>query len=642
MGMFGRILAIAVGIIVLLLIAVAIAVSAIDVNSFVGPIQARVKDETGRDLAIRGRVDLKLSLEPKLVVSDVTLGNAAWGKAPAMIAAKRVEAQVALLPLLKRRFEIVRFTLIEPTIALETDARGQRNWDFRRSDATASSTTATDAGAAAFGIGNLDVENGALTYRDGATGKTTSVEIERLTLSARTPQSPVNAEFRGRIDDIPLAITGNLGPLDSLAQRNWPYPIALQGDVNGQKTSVSTKVQPKGNAIGLDDLDVTVGPNRATGQVQIATDGPRTAITFRIASPALSIAELPLPVRATDAKSKAKPRAPPSRWVFDEEPVSFAALRGVDADGDVAIDKLLLRDGKHVDNVRAKIVVRDGVLDVPSASLAAFGGTLAVKAHIDATHDPDSALTLAVDAKGLDLGALALAAGSAREIKGGKTDATIDLAMHGASPRQWAASANGNVAATIGPATVVNTKGKGSGLEELSAAVNPFRNLQPSTELKCAVVRLPIRNGVAHVDRSIALETRELGIAASGTLDLRNETLDLAVKPHAKQGIPIDLVQLADLVRVSGTFKSPSVHLDSAATVATVAKIGAAVGTAGWSAGALALLKPSGGNANTCDVAAGRAPREGPPASAQQAAKGNASANPKDELAKALGKLFKH
>ena len=231
---------------------------------------------------------------------------------------------------------------------------------------------------------------------------------------------------------------------------------------------------------------------------------------------------------------------------------------------------------------------------------------------------------------------------SAREIKGGKTDATIDLAMHGASPRQWAASANGNVAATIGPATATNTKGKGSGLEELGAAVNPFRNLQPSTELKCAVVRLPIRNGVAHVDRSIALETRELGIAASGTLDLRNETLDLAVKPQAKRGIPIDLVQLADLVRVSGTFRSPSVHLDSAATVATVAKIGAAVGTAGWSAGALALLKPSGGDANTCDVAAGRAPRDTAPSSAQQAAKGNASANPKDELAKALGKLFKH
>jgi AsmA family protein len=76
MRVFWRILAVLGGVVVLLLIAVAIAVSTVDVKEFVGPIKARVKASTGRDLDVRGGVDLKVGLEPKLVLDDVTLGNA--------------------------------------------------------------------------------------------------------------------------------------------------------------------------------------------------------------------------------------------------------------------------------------------------------------------------------------------------------------------------------------------------------------------------------------------------------------------------------------------------------------------------------------------------------------------------------------
>jgi uncharacterized protein involved in outer membrane biogenesis len=348
--------------------------------------------------------------------------------------------------------------------------------------------------------------------------------------------------------------------------------------------------------------------------------------------------DLPLPVSKADVKAKAS--AAPSRYVFTEERVSFAGLRDVDAEGDIAIDRLLLREGRHVDSVRATIALRDGVLDVRSAQFIAFGGTIRAKLRIDARRDPDDALSLDVDAKGLDLGALALAAGVPRDIKGGKTDIAIDVAMRGASPRQWASTASGTVNASVGPATIANPKAKdGSPADQLASAVNPFRNVSASTELKCAVVRLPLRNGVARFDRTVALETRELGVAASGTIDLRSETLDFAVKPQLKQGIPIDLVQVSNLVRVAGPLTAPSVRMDAAATAATVARIGAAASAGGWSAVAGTLLKaPAAGDANTCDVAAGRAPREAAPATA--GGRGKPAPIPADELSKALGRLL--
>ena len=117
------ILGVAGGLVALLLIGVATVVATVDPNRFVAPLAERVKAETGRTLKVQGPVDIKVSLEPKVVLPNVALENAPWSKPRDMLTAGRVEAQIALLPLLSRRFEVIEFTLIDPVITLETDGR---------------------------------------------------------------------------------------------------------------------------------------------------------------------------------------------------------------------------------------------------------------------------------------------------------------------------------------------------------------------------------------------------------------------------------------------------------------------------------------------------------------------------------------
>ena len=186
------------GLVALLFVAIAIAVWGVDPNELAAPIQARIKQVTGRDAAIRGSIDLKLSLTPRLVVHDIALANAPWGRAPSLVAAKQLDVEVALLPLLRRRFEVIRVELIEPSIALETDAQGRANWDFDAKAGAAPPAAGDTAHPAAFGVGNFAMTRGVLTYRDGKSGAETKVAIDSLTLSARDAQSPVNAEFRGK------------------------------------------------------------------------------------------------------------------------------------------------------------------------------------------------------------------------------------------------------------------------------------------------------------------------------------------------------------------------------------------------------------------------------------------------------------
>ncbi len=638
MSLFWRILAIGGGLVLLLLIGVAIAIKSIDVNTFLGPIQAKVKEATGRDLAIKGGIDLKLSLEPKVVLQDVSLGNAPWGKSPQMITAKRVEVQLALLPLLHRDFQVRTLSLIEPTIALETDAKGNGNWQF--GDAPAGTpAAAAPAGAATGGffVGDVAITNGTLTYRDGESGKLTTVSIESFALTARDAQSPLSARFRGTVDDFAVALDGDLGPLTALVQRRWPYPVSLKGQVNGQQTSVVTqvRVEEQSKTVTLDPLELGVGKNKMTGQIAISPAKPRTKLVLKLAAPSLALADLPLAgkVAPTGAKPAAK-----SKYLFSEEVIDLSALKTVDAIVDWTVDALTLADGRKLDHVRIQATVQNGVLDAPVVQSGAFGGTVSARVKIDANRDKDASVNLHLDAKGLDLAALLAAGGVKREVRGGKTSINADVAMRGDSERQWASSATGIATAIVGPATLGHpSDNSDAAFNRLADAVNPFRKSDPSTEILCAVVRLPLASGIAKVDRSIAVETNKIGANASGTLDFRNETLDLSIKPQIRQGIKLDISQFASLVHFYGPFSAPTVGVDTVASAKVVATIGAAAATGGMSLLGQELLA----NVRTdpgapCQIALGNV-------KAQAEASGAAAAPAQaiGDLGNALGKLFK-
>ena len=595
MRTFLTILGIAGGVVLLVLLAVAIAVSTIDLNAFVDPILARIRIATGRDVTVGGRIEFKLGLEPKLVVNDVRVGNAPWAKAPDMLSAKSVEAQVALLPLLQRRFDLLRLNLVEPVIALETDGHGHGNWEAGAAPGGAGAPDA-GSGASSLGVHDLAVTHGQLTYRDGATGAETLVAIDELSLRARDAQSPVVAEFRGTVDGVAVALTGTLGPLATLADRRLPYPVAVQGEVAGRKSTAAAKVRRAEGVVELQDIDVTSGASSVKGRVEVRHGGPQATWTVDLTSASLALDDLPLPKAAAQAPQRAAAGAAGSQGrMFDDTALPFDALRKTNAGGQMTIDRLTLTDGRRLDQVRVQFTLRDAKLDAPLVQASAFGGTLNGALKIDATPGRPPAVALRLDGHALDLGAVLAASGVKREVRGGKTEVAVDVTMHGDSPRQWMSGVSGRARAVVGPATLVNAKlDPASSFDRLAEVVNPFRSGSASTELLCAVIRLPLANGVATIDRTIALETKQMDVSVSGTLDFRTETLDLSIRPRIRQGIRIDISQIAELVRFRGPFSAPTVGVDAYASAAAIARIGAAASTGGLSLLGEALLGEPG------------------------------------------------
>ena len=202
-------------------------------------------------------------------------------------------------------------------------------------------------------------------------------------------------------------------------------------------------------------------------------------------------------------------------------------------------------------------------------------------------------------ARQLNYGVLLEQAGFAETVEG-RIDVTLRLSGKGRTRREFLGDADGQL-------LIVGQEGRfGSRRLDLwgSALVTTMLSRdwhsEDVTDLNCMVARIGIKDGVASSDKFI-IDTQRITIAATGTLDLETETLNLIVAPRPKRAT---LVALTSPVQVSGTLAAPKV----AVTVLPRNRM-AAAGT-GMLAGLInpgylifAFSQTGAGQTNTCETA---------------------------------------
>ena len=224
----------------------------------------------------------------------------------------------------------------------------------------------------------------------------------------------------------------------------------------------------------------------------------------------------------------------------------------------------------------------------------------------------------------------------------GTVDIALDLAGAGVSPRAIASSLNGRTD-LVGEQGVITNKILAVVASGLGEVLGPLFGGKDQTTLNCVVSRFAIKDGVATSEVQL-LDSSTFSLAGGGTVDLRDESLDLAFDTQTRQAA---LVSLAVPFRVTGTLAEPSVTPDPMGTALSAAK---AVGTVanplaalGALAGQQALSGGSAEEANPCLAAlnqsAGAAPAGEQPAAEQPAAE--PSASPVEDAAKGAGDAVK-
>ena len=196
-------------------------------------------------------------------------------------------------------------------------------------------------------------------------------------------------------------------------------------------------------------------------------------------------------------------------------------------------------------------------------------------------------------ASSIDLGAVLKAISGSDQLQGGRTEVAVDLQASGRSPALLVSSLQGHVRVVVGPGRLNNRD-----LDELIGdvfagvldTIDPFRSEETTSDLKCLVVNVPVRDGIVLIDHTVALETDKVGVSVAGLVNLGTEKIDLLAQPRAKEGLGLGANLLSEVVRIRGTLSEPRTEVDAAGVVRTGIFLGIDVATLGMTTLARGLI----------------------------------------------------
>ena len=616
----------AAAVVALLVVAAVVALHTVDLSRFAGTMTAAASRGTGRELTVGKGPYLRISLSPSVVLEDVALSNAPWGSRKEMLRVKRVELRVRLLALLRGEILVDRLVLVEPDLLLETDEKGEGNWVFASASQAAAAEKPTNERSfrARLGIREVRVTDALLAYRDGCAGWQAGVAVRRLALTqSRTVSGGLDVDAAVGLGRATVSVTGATGGLDTIVG-DRPFPLNLKLSTKGATASLEGAIQHVRNLAGvdlkaslevsdppalaalldtslprltpfriegrvhdsgqgwaLDPVRVTAGRSSASGSLGYVMGCPRSRITLDLRAPLVDLSELTGAGTSSAVASKA-PAAKGGK-LFPVKPLSLDVLKAFDITAGLQVDTMVLPSRTEVRSLVARAALANGRLTVDPLSLKLGGGIITGSLRLNA--GPRQSFAANLTGNDVELRALLGLMGVRADVSGGPTDLTVALAGDGASLHDWMASLGGRVRVVVGPGRLEGAAFSlgADVLTEAFATVNPFQKMDRSTELRCAVINVPVEGGVVRLDRRVAVETSKINIVVGGTANLGTETLDVGFRSKATQGLGMGLANFAGAVRVHGPFTDPALGLDAEGTAMAASTVHSAIRTRGRS-----------------------------------------------------------
>lgn len=635
----GKILAGIVVVLLLLVGGVAIYIATLDANEYRGLITEQAKAATGRDLTIDGDMDFKVSLTPALVVENVALSNADWASSEKMLRLQRLEVRVALLPLLSGNIDVQRVVLVAPEIMLETDANGRGNWEFETmqadTPAAASDGAAGQPGAQAVpSIGDIRIEGGRVVFKDGASGQETVVAPLDLTGKAASPADPLELTLNAVVNDIPISLVGQIGPLSALlggdrranldltvealgltvsangtmAAPNLDAAIdvsasdlaglkPLAGDAIpvGQALKLTAQLAAGPDALKLSGLSLTLGDSDLTGDAAVILSGARPRVEAKLQSRQLNLAAL-MPQSADGGDGGGGTgqggggAGGDAKKVFPKDPLPLDGLKAVDAKVEIAVARAVLPELVLTESA-ATVTLQGGRLDVKPVRTTVAGSPIEASVTLNAAA---ATPTLAIDmtANKFDVGR-ALKETGTTDLLEGSGDIAVKVNGQGQSVAAIMASLNGSTSVLMGEGRM-RTQAFDTLVGGLSAVMGSLFSKQSEwTVLNCVANRFTIEDGVA-TSQVMLFDTEYSTVVGKGDVNLGQETLALLVTPQSKS----PTLNLSVPIKVGGTFAEPTFTPDE---LAVARRVGGLLGATLFPPAALLSLGDLGsGEDNPC------------------------------------------
>ncbi len=552
------------------------ATKAINPTQLASLISSSVKAATGRELRIEGPVSL--SVFPKIAVTAERLGlsNASWGKVPDMLTIKHIELDIKTIPLLKGRVEIDRIGLNGVKVYLQTNASGMSNWELS-DDGPTTISPASDKTAAADSSNNSFVSIEKLSLADteieylNSFGQASHYEVRNLSVSKDGNKTMLS--FAGAYGDQNFEFSGKTGLVTELL-KDWGsstvnFPIDLNLVVNKKTLAIKGAVRkdPKADAA----LDIALTSK--------SFDWPSLG-----SAASKNIAPSTFSSGSSGAYSQSKPVRNTSPYLFSNDVLPFNSLPKMSGKLRIDVAELGLPGRKPIENIKADVLLKGNAIDIPKLAFMVGKGSADLQLNMSKLDSVTPLVLLKGATKDFTLESLLGRLDPSSKVSGGNMKLALNLQLSGNSLHQMAANSSGKIQVSIEQAKMGTNflNDAGDFVITLLDSMNPLRKKSTETVLECAVAYLPINHGQINIANSVGMETDRLNVVLAGSINLKNEVVNLTIDPKEKSGLTTGL-DLAGLVKVGGTLSNPKAMVNQAGVVNSAVSIGLGFLTGGAS-----------------------------------------------------------
>ncbi len=573
---------------------------------FIPFVQARASTTLGRPVTIA-----HLHVHPggvtRIVADDVEIANPdGFPPDSRMGRIDRLAVDVDLGALLHDRSVVLvpRVEIQHPVFDIGTSPSGEPNWKLAMS---------SSSGGPSVKIGDIRIDNGH--------AKVVIPKLKAdfaLDVATREPEAATDSEgaqllvnAKGTYAGQP--ITGRFvgGALLSLRDKARPYPIDLHVENGPTHVAITGTVQDplafKGADIKLDlagpdmaqlyhltgipipetppyritgNLDYAerkirfdhmtgrVGHSDLEGSIAVDPGAERPHMTADLASKLVDLTDLggfigatpgPAGGGQTPQQRREKAAAARSPNLLPDQPISLPKLQAADVDLKYRGHRI---QGRSIplDDLAVDLTIRDGAIRVHPVSFGVGRGR--ISGTVDLT-PKGKALAVKADVEFHQVDVSRLLAATHTFGGAGTIGGRAVLDGSGNSLAQIMGQGNGDLKLFMTGGDLSSLLVDLAGLEFGNALLSAL-GLPERTQVRCMIADLPLQQGVLNT-RILLLDTTEANIIGSGTINLRNETIDYQLKTDPKH---FTIGSLPAPIDIRGPLKGPGILPDPAALAA--------------------------------------------------------------------------
>jgi uncharacterized protein involved in outer membrane biogenesis len=588
-------------VVAIVVVAAAVLIATLDQNKAKKYITASVSKATGRQLSINGDLKLDLGWISRVSANQIQFANADWSKQPQMAEIQDLEAEIDLWQLLtKFRVVIPIVTLSQPKLVLEKNSAGAANWEFRAAPTGPQKRTEFPV------IEKLIIKGGTVSFDNQETKTQIELKLHEAE-GAGFLEQPVKLRAEGTYQKLPLTLTLDGGSYENLRSSKGPYPLQINLSAGKLKATIDgnlieplemkgedvtldiqgddmAKLYPlirlvfpatppyrlkghlkhEGNVWSFTNFAGRVGDSDLSGNLRVDTAPKRPFMKADLVSNVLNFDDLAgfvggNPGSAPEMKGseEQKQRAAAEKnsdRIFPDQRYNLERLRSMDADVQLRAKKIIAPK-LPMDDLNAKLTLNDGVLSFTPARFGVADGQVEIFSTFDGSKRP-SQVKIDARLRKLDVKRF-LAKSSVGEKALGPIGGRIVLTGTGESFRELMATASGNSFFTMSGGEISELTTRLAGLDVAHALGVIVRGDKP-VPIRCALLDLQGENGQMDV-KTLIFDTPTSVISGGGSIDLRDEKVNIVILPAPKNFSPLSL---RSYIRVSGGFKNISAFPD--------------------------------------------------------------------------------